>query len=143
MIACPGLDPGTEGLCLGCDRPTAVYAGVAQHKRGRVRGVSPFRVVDSVTRARRVLLAEGKRRAAILRAIDLEGPVCECGVLIRIHPPLAKPLPWGYGRPCSRTSLDRGHGWDGREMPTHTAAEVERWQTSHHRSPGSFGGVLN
>jgi len=28
-------------------------------------------------------------------------------------------------------------------MPTHTAAEVERWQTSHHRSPNAFGGKLS
>jgi hypothetical protein len=37
--------------------------------------------------------AEGKRRAAILRAIDLDGPICECGVLIAVHPPLADPGP--------------------------------------------------
>jgi hypothetical protein len=86
--------------------------------------------------------AEGKRRAAILRAIDLDGDTCECGLAIAVHPPLPTPLPWGHGRPCSRTSLDRGHGWDGREMPAHTAAEVARWQTSHHRSRNAFGGVM-
>jgi len=37
--------------------------------------------------------AEGKRRAAILRAIDLDGPICECGVLIAVHPPLPNPGP--------------------------------------------------
>jgi hypothetical protein len=37
--------------------------------------------------------AEGKRRAAILRAIDLDGPICECGVLIAVHPPLPSPGP--------------------------------------------------
>jgi hypothetical protein len=133
--ACPGVDAGPDGACLGCGRPTAVYAGLAQHKRGRWRE-------RGLVAARSTLRAAGRRKARILRAIDLEGPTCECGVAIAVHPPLPKPLPWGHGRPCSRTSLDRGHGWDGREMPAHSAAEVARWQTSHHRSPNAFGGAL-
>jgi hypothetical protein len=28
--------------------------------------------------------------------------VCECGVALRVHPPLPRPLPWGHGRPCDR-----------------------------------------
>lgn len=25
-------------------------------------------------------------------------------------------LPWGYGRPCSKPTYERGRGWDGREV---------------------------
>ena len=42
---------------------------------------------------RAVIRAEGKRRAAILRAIDLDGPICECGQLVDEHTPLPKPGP--------------------------------------------------
>jgi hypothetical protein len=64
------------------------------------------------------------------------GEICpDCGKR------LPKPLPWGHGRPCSRSSLDRGHGLDGREMPAHSAAEMARWQTSRRR-PNAFGGAL-
>jgi hypothetical protein len=136
VSACPGIDPGPDGLCRGCGRPTARYGdGTVQHKRGR------WRERDLVA-ARATLRAAGRRKARILRAIDLDGPVCECGLAIAGHPPLPKPLPWAHGRPCSRTLLDRGHGWDGRQMPAHTAAEAERWQTSHHRAPNAFGGAL-
>ena len=37
------------------------------------------------------------------------------------------PKPLDYGRPCSRTSLELGHGWDGRPMPEHTDAVRRRW----------------
>lgn len=40
---------------------------------------------------------------------------------------LPEALPWDYGRPCSKTSLDRGRGWDGRPAVQHTDAERERW----------------
>lgn len=86
--------------------------------------------------------AEGKRRAAILRAIDLDGPICECGVLIAVHPPLPKPRPWELGRPCGKSALDRGRGWDGREAPKHTAGNVARWSPSKgpaHRSAHAWG----
>jgi hypothetical protein len=48
-------------------------------------------------------------------------PCPDCGQVL----PTA--LPWEYGRPCAKTALDRGHGWDGREMPQHTARERARW----------------
>jgi len=57
---------------------------------------------------RAAIRAEGKRRAAILRAIDLDGPVCECGQLVDEHTPLAKPgplmarVPAPNGRPPSK-----------------------------------------
>lgn len=37
--------------------------------------------------------AEGKRKAAILRTIDPDGPMCECGVALDVHPPLRSPGP--------------------------------------------------
>ena len=47
-----------------------------------------------MTPDRAALLAEGRRKAAILRAIDLDGPVCECGQWAdERHPPLARPGP--------------------------------------------------
>ena len=147
MSACPGADPGPDGLCRGCGRPTGVYAdhGVG-HRRGRWREKLPTpaerRAHRSRAASRRALLAAGRKRAAALRAVDPEGPTCECGVAIAVHPSLPRPLPWAHGRPCGKTSLDRGHGWDGREMPVHTAAEVARWQASHHRSRNAFGGAL-
>jgi len=39
---------------------------------------------------------------------------CDCGVLLAVHPPLPKPLPWEHGRPCSRPVPD-GKTWDGRD----------------------------
>ena len=53
--------------------------------------------------------------------------LCECGQPLDVHQPLPKPKPWGYGRPCAKTSLDRGHGWDGRPAVVHTAKAQSRW----------------
>jgi hypothetical protein len=46
-----------------------------------------------MTPNRAAIRAEGKRRAAILRAIDLDGPICECGQLVDEHTPLGSPGP--------------------------------------------------
>ena len=53
--------------------------------------------------------------------------LCECGQPLATHEPLPKPKPWAAGRPCSKTSLDRGHGWDGRPAVTHSQAMQARW----------------
>lgn len=60
--------------------------------------------------------------------------LCECGQALDGHPPLGKPRDWGHGRPCSRTALDRGHGWDGRPAPDHAAGVRARWSTDVHPS---------
>jgi hypothetical protein len=52
---------------------------------------------------------------------------CECGQKLATHAPLPAPLPWSHGRPCAKTSLDRGHGWDGRPMPQHGPGSRNRW----------------
>lgn len=65
------------------------------------------------------------------RSIDFDAfeaaGLCECGTPLDGHPPLLEPLPWNYGRPCSKTSLQRGYGWDGREMTVRTPGHVKRW----------------
>jgi hypothetical protein len=61
-------------------------------------------------------------------ALEAAG-LCECGQRLDSHDPLAKPKPWSAGRPCSKTSLDRGHGWDGRPTPTHGAGSNSRWSS--------------
>jgi hypothetical protein len=53
--------------------------------------------------------------------------LCDCGAPLADHPPLPRPLPWEHGRPCAKTSLDRGHGWDGRPTPTHGPGSRQRW----------------
>lgn len=53
------------------------------------------------------------------------GAVCQtCGHTLPL------PLPWDYGRPCAKSTLERGRGWDGREAPQHTEGERERWARS-------------
>ena len=32
-----------------------------------------------------------------------------------------------FGRPCAKTALQRGYGWDGRPAVTHTTAVQRRW----------------
>lgn len=55
--------------------------------------------------------------------------LCECGQALDDHPSLAKPLPWSYGRPCSKTALERGYGWDGRQPVVHTLRNRSRWSS--------------
>lgn len=50
-------------------------------------------------------------------------PCPDCGEML----PIAKD--WSEGRPCSRTALDRGRGWDGRALPKHTDKVIARWST--------------
>jgi hypothetical protein len=57
----------------------------------------------------------------------LAAGVCDCGQPLEGHPPLPRPLPWGHGRPCSKTVLERGRGWDGRPAPVHSSAVQQRW----------------
>lgn len=64
--------------------------------------------------------------------LDAAG-LCDCGDPLDGHPPLPAPLPWGHGRPCALTSLDRGQGWDGRPLPAHTDRETRRWSTREQR----------
>jgi len=46
------------------------------------------------------------------RAEEIEtGLRCECGVMVDVHPPLAKPLPWAHGRPCDRPATLRPSIW--------------------------------
>lgn len=50
------------------------------------------------------------------------GEICpDCGQRL----PVAKP--WDHGRPCAKTALDRGRGWDGRPAPEHTEGVKARW----------------
>lgn len=42
---------------------------------------------------------------------------------------LPKARDWSEGRPCSRTALDRGIGWDGRPLPEHSDKVKARWST--------------
>jgi hypothetical protein len=53
--------------------------------------------------------------------------LCECGQPLDTHEPLPQPKPWAAGRPCAKTSLDRGHGWDGRPAVAHSPAMQARW----------------
>lgn len=57
----------------------------------------------------------------------LAAGVCECGVPLDDHPPLPKPKPWDAGRPCAKTVLERGHGWDGRPAVEHGPGSRNRW----------------
>lgn len=44
-MSCPGV-ANRDGTCTNCGRPTAVYDGIVQHKRGRWReplGIPPLR----------------------------------------------------------------------------------------------------
>lgn len=65
------------------------------------------------------------------RVIDFEAAEaagrCECGASLDDHPPIPDPLPWDYGRPCAKTALQRGYGWDGREAVERTAGQKARW----------------
>jgi len=70
--------------------------------------------------------AELAPEAASLAELEALG-LCDCGQPLDGHPPLAQPKPWAHGRPCARTAVERGIGWDGRTAPTHTEAERRRW----------------
>jgi DNA-binding CsgD family transcriptional regulator len=65
-------------------------------------------------------------RVIDFEAAEAEGR-CECGASLDDHPPIPAPLPWDYGRPCAKTSLQRGHGWDGRPAIEHSEAQKARW----------------
>jgi hypothetical protein len=88
---CAAAELGPDGLCPGCGRRSRVEGDRVVHIRGRLPGVS------YVTRRRGDPI-----RAALIRATDFDGDVCECGVPLAVHPPLPRPKPWGVGRPCSR-----------------------------------------
>ncbi len=53
--------------------------------------------------------------------------LCECGQQLDNHAPLPAPKPWATGRPCSKTALQRGYGWDGRPAVEHTPGQKSRW----------------
>lgn len=47
----------------------------------------------------------------------LAAGLCDCGTPLEGHPPLPKPLPWSYGRPCGKP------------------AGESRWSTTSRREP--------
>ena len=53
--------------------------------------------------------------------------LCECGQRLDDHDPLPKPLPWSYGRPCSRSTIELGRAWDGRPAFEHTPKNRSRY----------------
>lgn len=53
---------------------------------------------------------------------------CECGTALSDHPSLPQPLPWSHGRPCAKTAVERGYGWDGRPAVEHKRGS--RWRPS-------------
>lgn len=56
------------------------------------------------------------------------GEICpDCGNRL----PVKKP--WGEGRPCSKTALDRGRGWDGGPLTMQSPGHVARWSTKPDR----------
>ncbi len=73
----------------------------------------------------------GDREGLVALMLDFDtaeaAGLCECGQALDTHPPLPKPRPWEYGRPCSKTALQRGYGWDGRPAVQHTAKNTNRW----------------
>lgn len=81
-------DPGADGLCRNCGRPTVTLNGKPAHKRGNWR-------LKGIAERRREVRRASRAKARQLRELDLEGDVCDCGVLIDVHPPLPKPKPLG------------------------------------------------
>jgi hypothetical protein len=120
--------------CANCGRPIKTYNGRDEHRRGRIAGISPFRRGQVTVRdagARR----SGHDVAARLRAVDIDGDVCECGAPAdpRLHPPLAKPGPLNPWK-ANRVSFD-GITADGSpfETPARAAAARARQARSAQR----------
>jgi hypothetical protein len=129
-------DP-TRRVCGNCRRPVSTYAGRDEHRRGRIAG----RPNSPVSAARR---AEARRKARVLRRIDLEGDVCECGEPAdpKLHAPLARIDTRSWK---SRKSLDGDIRWDGAPLDNPAAAEAVRARGNRYertaRQRAAFGSI--
>jgi hypothetical protein len=111
-----------------------VTAPTTDEMKARITRETPLRYV-AYDQWPRLVDAETRRRwrAAILlmkakfEAIAGDDTTLARGLPLEGHPPLPRPLPWAHGRPCAKTSLERGRGWDGRPAPVHPTAVQQRW----------------
>jgi len=108
---------GSTGACTVCGRATATYAGRTEHRRGRIAGVSPYRLTaHRELRSLEEMLALG---------------ICDCGARLDDHPPLKQPKPLDYGRPCSRAGGSFSIGLHAPKEPK--ARPVNAVQPGHQR----------